>query len=71
MSATILSFEKNNKGEVSCVVAKDRKGKHTCKDLRYWSGFEFRSARQGGASVSYDTLLSQQSFRDHFNSSNV
>ena len=58
VASNIILFEKNNKREVLCMLAKNSKGNHTYKELRYWSGFGFRSARQVWASVSYDTLLS-------------
>lgn len=44
VASNILSFEKNSKGEVSCVLSKDNSGKRNYQHICFWSGFEFRSA---------------------------
>ena len=62
----ILTFEKNKKGEVSCVLAKDITGGYEYRHVESWSGFEFRLARPGGGSIPYSTLIERDRFRNYF-----
>ena len=68
VASNMLSFEKNSKGEVACVLSKDNAGKSNYQQIIFWSGFGFRSTRYGGGSISYNTLSSRRSFMDYFNS---
>ena len=68
VASNMLSFEKNSKGEVACVLSKDNAGKSNYQQIIFWSGFGFRSTRYGGGSISYNTLLSQKYLRNYFDS---
>ena len=68
VGSKILYFKKNSKGEVTCVLAKDSTMQSNYQQISFWSGFEFRSLKQGGGSISYNTLLSQKYLRNYFDS---
>lgn len=58
IASDILCFEwVDNNRKVVCVRSKEIDGSFKYLNVKYWSGFEFRSARHGGAVVSYDSLL--------------
>ena len=69
VASNILRFEKNSKGNVSCVLAKDNTGQCNYEQIRFWSGFEFRSQNKRGDTISYKSLVSRTSFRNYFSNS--
>ena len=66
VASKMLAFELTPNRDVRCVLAKDSDGKECYKDLRYWSGFEFRRAGFGGGSISHNDLATRASFRNYF-----
>jgi hypothetical protein len=66
VASKILAFELTDKKQLKYVLAKEAAGNHCYKDLKYyWSGFQFKSARPGGKSVSYQFLVSQSQFTNY------
>ena len=66
VASRMLTFAKNKKEEVSCVLAKDITGGYNYRYIESWSGFEFRSAWPGGRTIPYSTLKESNRFRNYF-----
>ena len=58
IASDMLSFEwTDNSKKIVCVRSKESDGSYKYANIKYWSGFEFRSSRHGGATVTYESLL--------------
>ena len=58
IASDMLSFEwTDNSKKIVCVRRKESDGSYKYANIKYWSGFEFRSSRHGGANVTYESLL--------------
>jgi superfamily II DNA or RNA helicase len=69
VASKILTFNqviKKGKKEIQCALAKDDNEKYLYKNIKYWSGFEFRARQHGAALVPYHSLVSRQGFTDYF-----
>jgi hypothetical protein len=66
VASKIITFQKEKQNKIECVLMKDS-NTYLYKDIKSWSGFQFRTARAGGAVVPYHVLTSRGFFRNYFN----